>query len=81
MKIISVSAYGMGARPLPEGTEINTAARKEIVEYYQKTLGDSTDDNSNALASGTVREVVLKYQQMPNLPGLEARAWSILSMQ
>ncbi len=81
VRIISVNAYGMGARPLPEGTELDTSARKDIIAFYQKSMAAQADDNIDAQGNSPIHEVVLKYQQMPNIPGLEARPWSIQSIQ
>lgn len=81
LRIISVEAYGVGTRPLQPDAEITAYARKKVVESANNPILPPTDDNKSASAPGAQRTIVLKYQQMPNLAGLQARAWRILSIQ
>ena len=81
LRIISVEAYGVGTRPLQPDTEITAFARKKVVESANNPILPPNDDQQSASAPRVKRTIVLKFQQMPNLAGLQARTWRILSIQ
>lgn len=76
LKIVAVEAYGSNTPPLGEGAEIEAAVPKDFLET-------STDDNAThtALKSGVVADLLLRYQQVPNLSGKKLPNWQINSVR
>ncbi len=85
LKIVKVNGYGSNTPPLAEGTELTASISKETLRDVSPDL--TSDENisiekvAKKLRSEATKRVTLKYQQVPNLPGVKPNPWRVLSIR
>ena len=85
LKIVKINGYGASTPPLAEGTELKATVSREILldanPEFDKTDNVTAEALAEKLASIPFKNVLLKYQQVPNLPGVKPNPWRVLSIR
>ncbi|MFK7849166.1 MAG: hypothetical protein AB8G77_28015 [Rhodothermales bacterium] len=85
LKIVKINGYGSNTPPLAEGTELTANVSKETL--LKASQDPASNDNisiemvAEKLKSQATQNVTLKYQQVPNLPGVKPNPWRVLSIR
>ena len=76
LRIVSADAYGSNTKPLPEGTEIVASLSKDVM-----TAAQQNEEETATMKAGTTQYLTLRYQRVPDMPGMTAMPWRVLSIR